>query len=320
MREVKGLISPAGESSDSLVVTCSSYEDRSTAIVAKLSPRYCAGHAVVFRSSEYAQKGKTPAHFETITRKLQKVTLEDPRAVEFEIDSPISSLRQFEGLCREWNESSSLSDIAVDITTFPRQELLLLLRVLDSFPWRPRIRIFYAEPETYATESTGGWLTRGVKSVSSVPGFGGIQEPGKKKLLVLFLGHEEERAAITWKRHQPNMTVTILPNPSYRHELDGIAAKQQELFFTRLANTKPHPGVPALGIDQSEEAVVDLWDKYHDTHYLVVAPLGTKIQTLGIFRATRKKPSIQITYAVPSIYNFKSYSKSVGRVWEVAWS
>lgn len=312
-------IEPTVHDAETLVIVCASYEERSTAVVQMLSSAFRARRTVVFVSEEYADKGKTPEHLAEISAILRRASGGEPTRIEFQIDRPMAAMRQFENMCRDWHKSEAIASIAVDISTFPRQELLVLLRILDNLPWSPSIRLFYAEPAKYGTEEPSGWLTRGVRSVRSVPGFGGTQPPGKKKLLMMFMGHESERAAVTWKRHQPSLTILVIPFPSYRQELDGVVERTQELLLPGVVDGQACLRVPARGVEESEQAVLKIWKQYHDSHYLMVAPLGTKLQTLGVYRASQIKSDIQITYAIPSVYNFKAYSWGIGPIWEICW-
>ena len=132
--------------------------------------------------------------------------------------------------------------------------------------------------------------------------------------------HEDERAAITWKRHQPRKTVVIVPDPNYRSEMDGIVERTHQPLFTKLSRTEFYPAVPARGIEESENAVLNIWAAHHDNYCISVAPLGTKLQTLGVYRAVRQRPDIQITYAIPSIYNYENYSIGSDRIWEILWN
>lgn len=320
VHQLKGRIKPLQGAGDSILIACASYEERSTAVARRLSDKYKAAHVLIFRSKEYSEKGTTPESFQFLWDKLGGICTSDPYLIEFCLEHSIPPLVEFENYCRELQASSPIESVTIDITTFPRQELLMLLRVLDGLPVRPKIRLFYAEPEKYGTETVGGWLTRGVRSVRTIPGFGGVQPPSKKNLLIMFLGHEEERAAITWKRHQPKKTVLIVPDPSYRGELDGIVEKTHKPLFAKLSPTEFYPSISARAVDEAERAILDLWEKYHESYFLVVAPFGTKLQTLGIYRAVKQKKDIQITYAVPAIYNYANFSFGVGPIWEVAWT
>lgn len=321
INEIIGEIEPLSNEQDSVLITCASFEERSTAVVQRFSPGYSTDHTFIFRSTEYGGMGKSPAYFELLQNKVNRVSKNKPTLIEFSIDHSIPSMIQFETLYRRLKATESVRSVSVDITTFPRQELLMLLRVLDSESPAAPIRLFYGEPDRYNTEDARGWLTRGVKSVRPVPGFGGIQPPNKKKnLLIMFLGHEDERAAITWKRHQPRKTVAIFPDPNYRTELNGIVERTHQPLFTKLSATEFYPAVPARGIEESEKAVLRIWDENNESYYMAVAPLGTKLQTLGVYRAVRQRPDIQITYAIPSIYNYENYSVGTNRLWEISWT
>jgi hypothetical protein len=316
LAELEGTVVPVGGDREGLLVVCASYEDRSTAAAGRLAPEYKAKSGAIFLSKEYGDKGKTREHFRYISKALASHCETPPQVIDFSIDRPMPSMTRFENMCLQL-----LPDrVTVDITTFPRQELLMLLRVLDSLPNNPMIRLVYAEPEMYGTESGDGWLTRGVRAVRTVPGFGGVQPPGKEKLLVMFLGHEEERAAIIWKRHQPRMTIAIVPDPGYRKGLNGMVERIHGLLLTRIRTTQMHPAISARGINSAKETVLNLWDQYHERYFLVVAPLSTKLQMLGIYQAVRQRPDIQITYAIPAAYNFNDYSTGVGKVWQVVWN
>lgn len=316
--EINGLIKSNAQV-PSVLITCASFEERSMALIKRLSRDYRVNNSFIFRSNEYGGMGKSPEYFQTIHNRLLEATESDPTIIDFSMEHSIPSMAKFEKLLCGMTQSDVSTQAIVDITTFPRQELLMLLRVIDNEP-QISTKLFYAEPREYATEHVGGWLTGGVKSVRPVPGFGGIQPPNKKKnLLIMFLGHEEERTAITWKRHQPRKTVAILPDPNYRQEMNGIVERTHQPLFTKLSPTEFYPNVPAHGIRESEMAVLNIWEQYHETHYIVVAPLGTKLQTLGVYRAAKQKADIQVTYALPSIYNYEKYSLGIGRCWEIDW-
>ncbi len=321
INEVTGQIRPEQGKADSLLITCANYEERSIAVAKQLAADYCVDHTLIFRAKEYVDKGSTPEYFDFINEKMTSVGVNGPKVIEFSSNNSIPAMREFESFCYELQKKSSFTNVTIDISAFPRRELLMLLSVLDNMTVGPQIRIFYTEPVRYNTENIGGWLTRGVTSVRPVPGFGGVQPPNKKKnLLLMFLGHEEERAAITWKRHQPRKMVAVVPDPNYRIELNGIVEKTHQPLFTKLSETEFYPSIPARGIEESEKAVLSIWEQHFSSYYIVIAPLGTKLQTLGIYRAVRQRPDIQITYAIPSIYNYQNFSIGIERIWEISWN
>lgn len=196
---VQGKIVPITGGADSLFITCVSYEERTALGVRKLDDHYITGKSLVCLAAEYRDKGHTPKHLKEVMTKLSPKSQEKPEELVFSLEDPIAYLQSLEEQIGTQKLGNLYENVTVDISTFPRQELLMLLRYLDSRPGRGKIRLLYSEPERYGTEETNKrykWLTRGVRSVNAVPGFAGIQYPLLAKLLVVILGHEGERTHI----------------------------------------------------------------------------------------------------------------------------
>ena len=167
---VRSHVNPIDGVSDSLFVACASYEERTVLGVRKLSPRYRAQHSIICRAAEYKDKGKSSKYFEEIHKRLRNCSDAEPDEVQFGIEEPIDFIREFERKLNAHIAENPLQNVTVDITTFPRQELLILLKYLDSHLNRGNIRLLYGEPKKYATEEKNKedrWLTGGVQSVHS---------------------------------------------------------------------------------------------------------------------------------------------------------
>ena len=208
--------------------------------------------------------------------------------------------------------------ITLDVTTFPRQIMFpLLLEIRQLFP-EENVRILYSEPLEYSTEKPDGWLTRGVRSVVPILWFGGVQDPLLKKLLVMLPGHEGERAYITWRRHQPERAVLLLQGTPYHKGLNDISERENELLRTISGDVCLYePRLPAREVDGTYLELEKIYARYAHEYYFVVAPLGTKLQTLGFYLFAESRPDVQVTYAVPIQYNYDEYSTGSGRLWEI---
>lgn len=321
---IHGSVDPIEGAPDSLFITCASYEERTTVGARRLSPEYRVQQSIIFRAAEYKDKGKAPKYFEDICERLRDCSDDTPGEVTFGIEKPIDFIREFErrlNTCKK--AKSSLRNVTVDITTFPRQELLILLKHLDHHPNRGNIRLLYAEPERYASEEENKedrWLTRGVRSVHSIPGFSGIQYPQLAKLLVVILGHEGERTHITLRRHQPDKVIFLgqgdaqyhagLKEIAQRENQDMIAQFSEQCFW--------NSSLPARGVLETKMAIERIFQNHRHTHSLFVAPNGTKLQLIGTYLAARKILELQVTYATPALYNWQKYSTGTGPLWEIS--
>jgi hypothetical protein len=134
----------------------------------------------------------------------------------------------------------------------------------------------------------------------------------------MVLGHEGERAHITWRRHQAEHTLIVMQGEPYRPGLNAISRKVNSLLCA-MANGPQiyHEDLPARSVDGACRILEDIYEAYGSDYYLVVAPLGTKLQTLGVYLFAESRPDVQVTYAVPVFYNWEHYSSGVERAWEI---
>ena len=305
-------------SPEDLFICCASYEERSVGAVEIMEPEYQVSQSFVFVSKEYRLRGNTEIHLDRVGSALTKRSNHQPQVVEFAIDRPMQAVWDLDRMLTALSVDSRPTTCTIDISSFPRQELLVLLQFIQRrFP-TTILRLVYCSPERYATEEEGGWLTRGVQALVSVPGFGGVQLPGRKKLLVLVLGHEGERAHITWRRHQPECAIAIRQGTPYKPGLDAISNELNSLLCATAKGLSVEPRqVAADSVDEVCGILADIYERYRGDYFMVVSPLGTKLQTLGVYRLAASRPDVQITYAVPVWYNWENYSTGVGRIWQV---
>lgn len=322
MSELVGAVEPIGASGDTLFIMCTSYEERGAASVRKLSPQYSAQLSVICRAAEYLDKGKSPEFYEEAFHILSGHTKNDPIELVFRMEDPIALAQQLENRLRSKGMPEQFPNVTLDISTFPRQQLLLLLKFLDNSPYRSRIRLLYSEPARYATEAQNEedrWLTRGVTSVHSVPGFSGVQYPRLGKLLVVIQGHEGERTHITLRRHQPDKVIFVGQSDiQYHAGLREIAeAENQDMLAIYGSQCLWGTRLPARGITETAHEIEQIYSEFRHQYNLFVAPFGTKLQLLGTYLAARELPDIQIIYASAAVHNWDLYSKGMGRLWEM---
>jgi hypothetical protein len=319
---VQDSIYPLDGTSDSLLVTCASYEERSMLTIQRLAAQYRAEHTVLCCALEYREKGKTPRHFDLIRKGLTPLSDDEPEELFFSVEDPIGFIRDLAGRVSRQLTSSPFRSVTIDITTFPRQELLLLLKYFDSQVKPGNLRLLYGEPKSYATEAPrkqDRWLTRGVKSVHAVPGFCGIQYPQLSKLLVIILGHEGERTLITLRRHQPDKVILLRQGEKQYHAgLSEIADGENRNMILQFGERCFwERRLPAHGIWETREELERIFQSHRYRYNVFIAPNGTKLQLVGTYLAAREFSELQITYATPALYNWGKYSSGTGALWAV---
>jgi hypothetical protein len=250
---------------------------------------------------------------------IRSHTKQEVEAIFFELSDPLDLIRKLQLLVSRLTTQEIFRSVTIDITTFPRQALLLLTRYIDEHPHRGVVRLVYGEPKKYATEEKkkeDRWLTRGVLSVKSVPQFGGVQFPRRAKLLTVILGHEGERTHITVRRHQPDKIILIPQGQRQHHKgLKEIAEHENEQIISIYGQDSFwKSGLPSRGVVETERTIQKIYDQHRYTHNMFLAPNGTKLQLVGAYLACRALPEIQITYAVPAVYNWQKYSTGATRL------
>jgi len=207
--------------------------------------------------------------------------------------------------------SENIKNILVDVTCFNREILLLFLNLLrtraDSFE---SIKLLYNE-----ASSIDDLLSFGAASIRSVLGYSGLISPLKKDHLIVILGYEIDRAKQIIETYEPD-SVTIAVGQSDQSINESLYKKNQrmlEVFRKKFLDdgTIGCPlavvEIPVNGSRASFQALKRIAEEHSDNN-IIIAPLNTKLSTIGAAYLTFIKPEIQICYAQMSGYNFGSYS------------
>jgi hypothetical protein len=199
----------------------------------------------------------------------------------------------------------------VDITTFTRESLLMLVRCLK---WAAKksdtIEFIYAHAKEYSVgdPQKDKWLSKGIREVRSVLGFPGDLLPSRRSHLIILVGFESERALSLIRECEPAAISLGLADES---EI-GTQPHQGTNVYTiqRLKSILGNVDEFTFKAYDPEEtrAVLQSQVRKMQAHNTIIAPMNTKISTLGAALLGLDDPSIQLCYAQANIYNYKKYS------------
>ena len=312
IKEISNNIKPINNKKDDIFIACTSFEDRTTAVVEKLSKSYRAVDSFVFNYDEQNRTNLRDINFNRLMNILSKHSKSIiPLICNFY--DPLDGIFKFKNLCK--NRSIKLRDtnITIDITTFTKQYLLVLLKFIEKQSPKS-IRLLYTEPDDYAVK----WnkpLSYGLIDIISVPTYGGHFYIEKENLLILQLGYEGNRAYAIWEKLTPHKTILLIGKPSYRNLWEG----RVEEFNKKLISKLPEDSVnyiPTLDPFEVNKKLNYIIKQYLPKFNIMISPLGPKPQVIGCYLAVRKHQDIQIIYAIPKFRNEEYYSKKMGRIWE----
>lgn len=286
-------------------IACASFEARCLSIARHLGTTYINRSIVLHNKGLESLIEPNLITLSGLLEKYGEVTmgvldLDDPIANDDALSGELKAALPPEGgIC------------VVDISTFPREVLLLLLNRLRSLlAPSTQLILVYNDAANYSGQQSNEqkWLSRGVRDVRSVVGFPGEMLPSRRTHLMVMSGYENDRAIKLVERFEPHFLSIGCPPPegsinvefyecnvyfrkkvtTYFRDIDEFTFSARDPFATRDALLAHAATFPSENI--------------------VIAPLNTKISTVGAALATFDRPDIQLCYAQGNIYNYTEYS------------
>jgi len=233
------------------------------------------------------------------------------RSVKLDTTFPV---RSADSLSEELGpgDGEILKDILLDATTFTHEGLLILLRLL-ALRLRASSHLFlvYTPAAEYSLGSAENqkWLSKGVGEIRSVLGYPGRMLPSRKMHLILLTGFESERALELMDSYEPSVlslgigSDSVEPNPNQIARLAMLKKRKDsyeafdEFTFSRMDYNKAAASISAQ---------IEKFPGYNT----VLAPMNTKLSTIGAALTAMRMPRTQLSYAQAHTYNIESYSRA----------
>lgn len=287
-----------------LLICSGSYEERCLSIPLSLNPK-TQRSVLILKNATVPGKGsehvnKVQQHFEgkaEVVETKKGIAIHNAdiisKAIKIQIDKGISS-------------------ICVDVTTMTHETVLIVFKILNFVLEEKNLTITYlynpAEAYDPDTPDIEKWLSKGLASVSSVLGFSGNLLPSQKNHLVVLVGFEVNRASGLIDVFEPaTMSFGYGDNSSFCNGLQNVNKQKHKKLSVRYPSAEHFEFSPSnayLVRDQILEQANN-----HPDKNLIVAPMNTKISTLGCALAACVNKDIQICYASAVTYNVDNYSK-----------
>ena len=202
----------------------------------------------------------------------------------------------------------------IDITTFRHESLLILLSLLRQMTKKNDcIDLLYVSAADYSIgdKLEDKWLSKGVAAARSILGYSGDLSPSKKMHLIILVGFEYQRALTLIDILEPDKI--SLGHGAISSSTDEKHKPAQHLFYDILTNIMAvRKNVNNFEFScsdpiETKNAILTQAKKYSD-YNIVVAPMNTKLSTVGAGLATFISSEIQVCYAQAEQYNYHGYS------------
>lgn len=231
-------------------------------------------------------------------------------------DDPIDNYTIIDSLLEKLNTEKDKGNILIDITTFTHETLLILLKAIEiNRELLNKVYIAYVGAGDYSynlTDDGEKWLSKGIKTIRTVLGYPGLTDPSKKNHLMILFGFESERTKRIIEEYEFDKISLGFAKIS-----ESVQSNHYKINYARhkeLLNEFPNASEFQFSLIDAAQTKKDILD-YLKTNQLedlntVIAPLNTKISTLGAGLAAIENEKIQLAYAKPNIYNVNGYAKA----------
>lgn len=227
--------------------------------------------------------------------------------------------------------------ITIDISTMSKLAILLTLGVCGRMG--ARVRVMYTEAETYGPSVNEFRSARereeihrpslqvfdGVHGVVRVASLASVAMQGQPTAALVFMSFNNALTQVLLNTVYPSRLLLINSRPpiqSWREE--AIAWIHEEvrrewsednaLVEREDGTLMPRRTVSTLDYRESVGLLVDEYWKLSETHRIVLAPAGSKMQTVGCWLVKALHPDIHVEY--PSAEGFqKEYSAGMAGRW-----
>lgn len=283
------------------LLVCASFEDRCLSIIDQVR------NVEVKKTGVFYCKQFQQSSFSNIAKLTHQ--LKFAKGLEFDGDSPTTIA---DCLLDLFSDADSLyvnkpCTVLVDISTFTREALLIVVRFLQL-----NKNIFDNVYVYYRTAEVSNNLSQGVSSIRSVIGYMGDVQLGVPTHLVILSGFEFDRAKEIIDSVEPDYI--SIGYGTREGSINDSLYQRNKMFANELAAYYSGNNVSVfchslVDISEAKSSLVDVIAS-KDGHNVVLAPLNTKLSTVAAGLAAIENPVCQIIYAQMESYNTEYYSET----------
>ena len=299
-------------------ICCSSFEERChrSSNILKIN-KIKIENSIIFNYIEKDSENKRDKNFKILQSNLEKISNKIHIFDKCSVSDPSKGIKEFKNFLLENSIDLAGKKIIVDISVFTKPYFFILLKLLTEEFFIDDFYVIYTEPGVYGKRNeTEYLLTEGLFNISHIPGFHGMSVNTDDALVVL-LGFEGNRTLDIYYNVNPDMTYAINGFPAFQ---PGWQKKSLELNRRFLSESKANThlfNAPANDPFETKKVLENIVKEIEETRPdldIVIAPLGTKLQALGVLLFALSNKKVRVIYPFPTLYS-SNYSENFGNSW-----
>ena len=297
---------------DNAFVIFASPEKRCLGTVTRLSG-YAADRSIVLHIVDEENRER-----EANRKKIKRILSGGSTCVDqpMQHSDPLSGISDLAGKIAEVHTPGGW--VTIDISTFPRNSLLLTLRAIDALDPRPKVRLLYTEPATYEGPISKP-ISSGLCQIGVIPTFSAPYIADQELVLIVFLGFERDRVLGLWQSIEPHKTIAAIGYPPYKAAWKGVSEHLNAALLAGVPEGSVYQVDPLnpLGSFAFIRRIIEE-SRVRDRNNYYLAPLGTKPQAVGVYLYTRAFPRhATVVYASPLARDDEYITVGFGPTWRL---
>lgn len=262
-------------------------------------------------------------------KKVKNITLENSFWLIYNRFDPEEFCNDFVGIKKDVWETAN---VVIDISSMSKFLIIVILDLLEEY--EGNVHIIYSEAEIYhptkekfeeikqgLPESIPTFLTKDVYNIVTTKSLSSIAMPGSPLLSIAFptFNHKELEALLSEITPQYLIKIEGIPHEQHnRWRLDAIHHINRTIDKSFILNIDEiiHENVTTFDYIELVRILDKIYKKYRYTHKCIIAPTGSKLQTLGVYIFKQMHPEVQIVYPVTKDFA-EEYSEGCTHIWHI---
>jgi hypothetical protein len=302
-------------------IAAAGFEDRATSVLDFLSNEKCKiQNALVI---EYKPYGHPENRVTEIRRRLERIGASIMWASYNRRDP-----QEFQTKCANLLRSTDSTKILVDISGMSKFLIMVLLQSLRKIP--RDLSILYAEADIYhptreefekeknKNGATPDFLTTGVYNILTVTSLSSVSMQGYPILMLVFPTFNHFEIVALHNEFSPQRMILLEGDPHEERDKWRLAAIR-EVNKNILDNPDyacESKTLSTFDYVSTVEALEEVYQTYCYSHKIVLAPTGSKLQTIAAFVFKQLHPDVQIVYPITEAF-IGEYSEKCRGLWSI---
>ena len=309
-----------------VLISAGGFEDRVLAIPSILTNQTSKeGLAIVLEYLPHDEKNRLDAVVSALRQQCDRVEIE-----KYNLHHPEGF---DENLSNHLNRLQA-NAVCLDISGMSRLAIMIIADVLREM--NLPLRIVFAEAREYAPSQEGfesakkgdeqhlptSFIHTGIHDVLHVQRLSSVRMQSNATLLIAFDSFNEALCQALINMINPSRFILINGRPP-RNELRWReeATKYVHQFLRKEWNieddNEPVKTTSTLYYAETYELLTTLYWRFSTEHRIIIAPTGSKMQTLGSYLMRAVHKDIHLEYPAVSGFFGEKYSRGVREIWEI---